>query len=449
MKAKVSIPEVGESITEGILTGWLKSDGEQVLAGEELFELETDKISMSVPAEVGGVLSILVREGSRVKIGQVVAEIETSATHTPAQDVVPIGAEAGDFPTATQKPKQDPGEGPPISPPSGIEQAKAKLETGRREMVLSPAVRRLVQQHKLDPKQIQGTGKAGRITKQDVVVSLEQRDQTSIAASGDQSKDISPVQALTTEIREKLPERLQQQVSRTAQARETRVRMSPLRHRITERLVQVQQNAAILSTFNEVDMSEVMAFRAKHKDKFEKKFDVRLGFMSFFVKAAVDALKTVPKLNARIEGEDIVYQHFYDIGVAVGTEAGLVVPIIRDADLLSFAEVERKIADFATRARNRKLKLEELTGGSFTISNGGVYGSLLSTPILNPPQSGILGMHRIQKRPMVVEDQIVIRPMMYLALSYDHRIVDGAEAVTFLKRIVECVEDPERMLLEV
>jgi 2-oxoglutarate dehydrogenase E2 component (dihydrolipoamide succinyltransferase) len=231
--------------------------------------------------------------------------------------------------------------------------------------------------------------------------------------------------------------------------RETRVQLSPLRQRITERLVQVQQTAAILTTFNEADMSNVIAFRAKHKDKFEKQFDVRLGFMSFFLKASVDALKTVPQLNARIEADEIVYQHYYDIGVAVGTEQGLVVPVIRDADRMSFAQIEKKINDLAERARHRRLTLPELTGGCFTISNGGIYGSLLSTPILNPPQSGILGMHRIQKRPVAVNEEVVIRPMMYLALSYDHRIVDGAQAVTFLKRIVECIEDPERMLLEV
>jgi 2-oxoglutarate dehydrogenase E2 component (dihydrolipoamide succinyltransferase) len=225
--------------------------------------------------------------------------------------------------------------------------------------------------------------------------------------------------------------------------------MSRLRARIAERLVLAQQQAAILSTFNEADMSAVMAFRARHRDKFEEKFDVRLGFMSFFVKAAVDALKTVPQLNARIEGDELVYLRYYDIGVAVGTEQGLVVPVIRGADRLSFAAIERQIADFSRRARARQLSLEELGGGGFTISNGGVYGSMLSTPILNPPQSGILGMHRIQKRPVVVADEIVIRPMMYLALSYDHRVVDGEQAVSFLKRIVECIEDPERMLLEV
>jgi len=420
MIAEVKIPEVGESITEGVLAAWYKKNGDLVQSGEDLFELETDKVTMSVPAEVPGKLEVLAEEGNTVKVGQVVGQIDTSAAkdrHLPSEPAVALP----EVPAQAKRPEAGEG-GTPLSPPAGIQQAKAKLESGD-QIPLSPAVRRLVEENNLDPEKISGTGKDGRITKEDVQAHLKS------AGGGKQLVPTTPAPVET--------------------GRETRVKMSPLRHRITERLVQVQQTAAILTTFNEVDMSRVMAFRSKHKDKFQEKFDVRLGFMSFFVKASVDALKTVPQLNARIENDEIVYQHYYDIGVAVSTEQGLVVPVVRDADRLSFAEVEKQIADYAQRARDRKLTLPELTGGCFTISNGGIYGSLLSTPILNPPQSGILGMHRIQKRAVVVDDQIVARPMMYLAMSYDHRIVDGAGAVTFLKRIVECLEDPERMLLEV
>ena len=382
---------------------------------------------MTVPAEVGGRLQQLAAEGDVVKVGQTVARLDTDQ----AADA-PEPVEAPEAPV-TPKPAREAeatGEGPPIAAASGPAQAAEKLASDEPPL-LSPAVRRLIEEHGLDASTISGTGKHGRLTKGDILKHLESR---------------KPATALATAP----PRQVEVSSSSTDAIRETRIRMSRLRSRIAERLVQVQQNAAILSTFNEVDMSAVIAFRSRHKDSFEKKFDVRLGFMSFFVKAAVDALKTVPQLNARIEGDEIVQQHYHDIGVAVGTEQGLVVPVIRDADQMSFAEIEKRIGEFAVKARERRLGLDDLTGGSFTISNGGIYGSLLSTPILNPPQSGILGMHRIQKRPVVTPDeQIVIRPMMYLALSYDHRIVDGAQAVTFLKRIVECVEDPERMLLEV
>ena len=428
MIVEVKVPEVGESITEGIITAWLKKDGEVVRAGEAIYELETDKVTMDVPADVGGQLSVLVAEGETVNVGQVVAKIDIDVAAqpepiTPQVDVPPEPVKKVEAPA----PKPDVGDGPPISAPAGLSQAAEKV---KRDMVppLAPAVRRLVAEHGLDPTAIPGSGRAGQVTKSDVLTHLQKPSPP---------QAIRPAQVPATIV-------VEQEIER-----ETRVKMSPLRHRIAERLVQVQQNAAILTTFNEVDMSKVMAFRARHKDKFEKKFDTRLGFMSFFVKAAVDALKTVPQINARLDGDDIVYQHFYDIGVAVSTDKGLIVPIIREADKLSFAAVERRIVDLATRGRDRKLTLDELTGGCFTISNGGIYGSMLSTPILNPPQSGILGMHRIQKRPVVVDDDIVIRPMMFLALSYDHRIVDGSQSVTFLKRIVECIEDPERMLLEV
>ncbi len=421
MIVEVKIPEVGESVTEGLLAEWLKADGDSVLADEALFELETDKVTMTIPAELPGRLQILVVAGETVPVGTVVGKIDTAASAQPSQTPIqPEAAAAHPTPVALAAPSvATTSEGPPIAPAAGMAQAQSKL-SAEEPMPLSPAVRHLLAEHDLPAASIKASGKGGRLTKNDVLLHMEKG---SVAPS---------YQAQAVEAKD-----------------ETRVKMSPLRHRITERLVQVQQTAAILTTFNQVDMSAVMDFRAKHKQAFEKKFDVRLGFMSFFVKAAVDALKTVPEINARIEGDDIVYQHYFHIGVAVGTEQGLVVPVIRDADRQSFAQIEAQISDMATRARSHRLKLEELLGGCFTISNGGVYGSLMSTPILNPPQSGILGLHRIEKRPMVVNDEIVIRPMMYLALSYDHRVVDGSQAVTFLKRIVDCMEDPQRMLLEV
>ena len=425
MIVEVKVPEVGESITEGIITAWLKKDGDIVRAGEAIFEIETDKVTMDVPADVGGQLAIVAAEGETVKVGQVVAKIDIDVAAEPE----PTAPQVADPPPEPEKkakpaPKRDVGEGPPISAPAGPAQAREKLEL---DIIppLAPAVRRLVAEHGLDPAAIPGSGRAGQITKTDVLTHMQK------------PQAIRPAHVPATVV-------IEQEVER-----ETRVKMTPLRQRIAERLVQVQQNAAILTTFNEVDMSKVMAFRSRHKDTFEKKFGIGLGFMSFFVKAVVDALKTVPAINARLDGDEVVFQHFYDIGVAVSTDKGLIVPIIRDADKMSFAEIERKIVDLAMRGRDRKLTLDELTGGSFTISNGGIYGSLLSTPILNPPQSGILGMHRIQKRAVVVDDEVVVRPMMFVALSYDHRIVDGAQSVTFLKRIVECIEDPERMLLEV
>jgi 2-oxoglutarate dehydrogenase E2 component (dihydrolipoamide succinyltransferase) len=443
MIVEVKIPEVGESITEGLLTVWLKKDGDVVKAGEELFELETDKITMGVPAEVPGRLSILTPEGETVEIGQAVARIDTDAAEQLTAGAPPVEEKeepklAEEFRPEPKAGPPDVGEGPVISAPAGIEQVKAKLKKDFQPPSLSPTVSRMLRENRIAPEQISGSGKGGRITRDDVIEYLESRP----VKPPPESQPAEPARPAASAGTEALTEA-------EKKGRETRVPLSPLRQRITERLVQAQQTAAILTTFNEADMSNVIAFRAKHKDKFQKQFDVNLGFMSFFVKASVDALKTIPQVNARIEADEIVYQHYYDIGIAVGTEQGLVVPVIQGADQLSFAKIEKKIADFAQRARSRKLTLQELVGGCFTISNGGVYGSLLSTPILNPPQSGILGMHRIQKRPVAVNEEIVIRPMMYLALSYDHRIVDGAQAVTFLKRIVECIEDPERMFLEI
>jgi 2-oxoglutarate dehydrogenase E2 component (dihydrolipoamide succinyltransferase) len=423
MAVEVKIPEVGESITEGFLAEWLQPDGAVVAVEDPLLVLETDKITMNVNAEHAGKLTIMVAEGETVEVGQVVASIDT--------DVAAVAAASTEKPAApAPEPVQQvpAAEAPPVVPAS-----TAKAHHGS----LSPAVQRLVLEHDLDPAAIDGTGKGGRILKGDVIRFLE---------SGPAA---APVPEPSTAPAVEEPERPRPQPVALPDQRQTRAPMSRLRQRLAERLVEVQQNAAILSTFNEADMSRVMALRAEFKEEFKKRHDIGLGFMSFFVKATVDALKTVPEVNAYIEGDEIVTNHYYDIGVAVSTDKGLVVPVVRDADRLSMAEIESSIADLAQRAQERRLELSDLTGAVFTISNGGVFGSLLSTPILNPPGSAILGMHTIQKRPVAVGDEIAIRPMMYLAVSYDHRLIDGREAVTFLKRIVECIEDPERMLLEI
>ena len=395
MATEIVVPALGESVTEATVSKWLKSAGDAVAVDEPLVELETDKITLEVPAAAAGVLgAIEVAEGRTVEVGAVLGSIEPGDGNAAPAPRVPARPEAS----------------PAAAPPS-----------------LSPAVRRLVDEHGLDPAAIAGTGKGGRLTKGDVLAHL--------AATADVPEEPAPPPAPVAK-------------SAPAGAREERVPMTRLRQRIAERLKEAQNTAAMLTTFNEVDMSAVIAMRARLRDAFEKKHGVRLGFMSFFVKAAVVALKEVPAVNAEIDGTDIVYKNHYDIAVAVGTEQGLVVPVLRDADALSFAGVEAGIADLSGRARDGTLTMQDLTGGTFTITNGGVYGSLLSTPILNPPQSGILGMHKIEKRAVAVDDELAVRPMMYLALSYDHRIVDGREAVTFLVRVKECIEDPERILLE-
>ncbi len=455
MSLEIKVPVVGESITEGVLVSWFKEEGESVQVDEALFELETDKITMTVPAEAAGRLSIRVPAGSKVAIGQVVGAIDPASASTAAGASTTAGAAA-----VAAAPPSD---GPPISPPAGFPQVAAKLA---RPEDLSPAVRRLVDEHRLDPRQIPPSGKDGRLIKEDVLRYLESAPAVTpapapgaAAAAPAAAKALAPRLAAVptpapapTPVRPppaKAPASRPRPGPEAQAARQVRRPMSTLRQRVAERLVAAQQTAAILTTFNEADLSAVLALRERYKQPFEKRHDARLGFMSFFVKAAVDALKVVPTVNWQIQGDEIVENHYYDLGVAVSTEHGLVVPVVRDADRLSFAELEVEIGELARRARERTLQLSDLAGGTFTISNGGVYGSLMSTPILNPPQSGILGMHAIKKRPVVVGDEIVIRPMMYLALSYDHRLVDGEQAVTFLRRVVECIESPERLLLEV
>jgi len=411
MSTEVKVPAVGESISSGVVSVWHKKSGEQVSAGDPLFTLETDKVSTEINAEKDGVLQTLVAEGAEVKIGDVVATIEEGTANE-------TKAEKKSEPAADKKeaPKEAPAE--------------------KSSAALSPATRRVVTEEKLDPQEIQGTGKGGRVTKNDAVTAAQNR-------AAPRASEPPAAKAKDDHAEEKQPPPVQSESGRF-----TRKKMSPLRRKIAAQLVMAQHTAAILTTFNECDMTAVQELRAKSQDAFTKKNGLKLGFMSFFIKATVEALKAVPTVNSRIEGEDFIQNHYYDIGVAVGTERGLVVPVVREADKKSFAELERDIADFATKAREGKMKIEDLQGGGFTISNGGVYGSLLSTPILNPPQSGILGMHTIQKRPVAIKDEVVIRPMMYLALSYDHRAVDGKEAVTFLITVKKCIEDPTKLSID-
>jgi 2-oxoglutarate dehydrogenase E2 component (dihydrolipoamide succinyltransferase) len=395
MATEIKVPSLGESIAEATVSKWLKRPGEPIALDEPVAELETDKVTLEVPAPAAGTLAeILAEEGDNVPVGAVLGTI------APTPTLPRIGGQGREGAGERERPAKREGEGQQAFERAG------------------PAVRKLIEESGLDRATIAPTGPGGRITKADV-----------LATRPPAPAPPPPVPA--------------------AGEREVRVRMSRLRRRIAERLKAAQNTAAMLTTFNEIDMSQAIALRERHRDAFEKKHGVRLGFMSIFLKAAIVALKELPAVNAEIDGDDIVYKNHYDIGVAVGTEHGLVVPVVRDADLLSFAEIEKAIADYARKARDSKLTIEELSGGTFTISNGGIYGSLLSTPILNPPQSGILGMHKIERRPVALGDKVEIRPMMYVALSYDHRIVDGREAVAFLVRIKECVEDPSRVLFEI
>ena len=409
MAIEVKIPAVGESITSGVVSAWHKKSGDFVNEGETLFTLETDKVSTEIVAEKAGVLETKVSEGREVKIGEVVATIDDSKR--PPEEKKEEKAK-----------KKEPQEKKKESEP----EKKATEETERKqsaEKPLSPAVRRIVEEEELGPEKIPGTGKGGRLTKADVLAAVQERGK---AGEKMEAREVEP----------------------SADGRFVRKKISPLRRKIAQQLVMAQHTAAILTTFNECDMSAVQELRSKSQEEFTKKNGVKLGLMSFFVKACVNALKAVPVVNGRIEDDDFIQNNFYDIGVAVGTERGLVVPVVRDADKKSFADLERDIFDYASRAREGKLKIEDLQGGTFTITNGGVYGSLFATPILNPPQSGILGMHKIMPRPVSVDGKVEIRPMMYLALSYDHRAIDGKEAVTFLIKVKECIEDPQKLPLD-
>jgi 2-oxoglutarate dehydrogenase E2 component (dihydrolipoamide succinyltransferase) len=442
MTIQVKVPSVGESVTSGVVSTWHKKSGEFVNEGEPLFALETDKVSTDIVAEKSGVLETKVPEGQEVKIGEVVAIIDDSKR---APEEKNSAAPARKKKTSEEKKKEAEPEKKAATVAAGDDRGRpaAAAELAQPESTppatdLSPAVRRIVEEEKIEPEEIAGTGPGGRLTKADVLKAMESRGKAepSEAEEKIETREVQPSADVSAE------------ASAKAEARFTRKKMSPLRRKIAQQLVMAQHTAAILTTFNECDMSVVQELRRTKQDEFTKKHGIKLGLMSFFVKAAVEALKAVPVVNGRIEDDDFIQNNFYDIGVAVGTERGLVVPVVRDADKKSFGEVERDIADYAARARDGKLKLEDLQGGTFTITNGGVYGSLFATPILNPPQSGILGMHKIMSRPVAVDGKVEIRPMMYLALSYDHRAIDGKEAVTFLIKVKECIEDPKKLPLD-
>ena len=431
MAIEVKIPSVGESITSGVVSAWHKKSGEFVSEGEALFTLETDKVSTEIVAEKAGMLETKVPEGQEVKIGEVVAIIDDSKRPAAGQkEEKPKKKEPEEKKKETEPEKKAAAEKAPVA--AGADRGRPQ-PTAATTTALSPAVRRIIEEEKLEPGKIRGTGEGGRLTKGDVLAAVQQRGKA----------DLSDVAAANAE--EKIEAR---EVEPSGDGRFVRKKMSPLRRKIAQQLVMAQHTAAILTTFNECDMSAVQELRRNKQDEFTKKNGVKLGLMSFFVKACVEALKAVPVVNGRIEDEDFIQNNFYDIGVAVGTERGLVVPVVRDADKKSFADLERDIADYASRARDGKLKIEDLQGGTFTITNGGVYGSLFATPILNPPQSGILGMHKIMPRPVGVDGKVEVRPMMYLALSYDHRAIDGKEAVTFLIKVKDCIEDPKKLPLD-
>jgi len=440
MAIDIKVPAVGESVKEALLAQWFKSDGDRVQKDEPIFLIETDKVTLEVVAEAGGILHITVTEGETIPIGSVVGNIETEAKEPAPEAAVaekPAPEQKPEKPQAAEKAEPQPEPKVPQAPhkPSqAAESGKQRIEPpagapGEAAAdLLSPSVRRLLAENDVDPGEISGTGPGGRITKSDVILYLESRTAPRPAAQGGAPKT------------ERVP---------AGDESIERKPMSPIRQRIAERLLSAKHGTAMLTTFNEIDMRNVQAFRSKYREAFTKRYNVSLGIMSFFIKASVAALKEFPAVNACIDGQDILYHHYYHIGVAVGAERGLVVPVIRHADRLRFAEIEIAIVDYVKKIRENRLELSDLEGGTFTITNGGVFGSLLSTPILNMPQSGILGMHKIEDRPVVVDGEIVIRPMMYVAFSYDHRMIDGREAVSFLKRIKECIESPERMMVEI
>ncbi|MEP3115905.1 2-oxoglutarate dehydrogenase complex dihydrolipoyllysine-residue succinyltransferase [Nisaea sp.] len=426
MATEIKVPVLGESVSEATVARWMKSVGDAVGLDEPLVELETDKVTLEVNAPAAGTLQEIVADvdatvGVDALLGVIAEGAAPAKKAEPAAKPAEAKAEAAPAPAAKEAPK-------PASAPVAAPVAAVTHEV----KTLSPAVRKLVEDNNLDPAKIKPTGKDGRLVKGDVLAAIEAG---TAKASASAPAGAAPAAAGP------LPPRAED-------PREERVKMTRLRQSIARRLKDAQNTAAMLTTFNEVDMGAVMGLRSEYKDGFEKKHGVKLGFMSFFVKACVAALKELPAVNAEIYGDELIYKNYYDIGVAVGTPQGLVVPVLRDADTLSFAGVEQGIGDLGRKARDGKLTMKDMTGGTFTITNGGVYGSLMSTPILNPPQSGILGMHKIQERPMVVNGKVEVRPMMYLAMSYDHRIIDGREAVTFLVRVKDALEDPRRLLID-
>ncbi len=464
MPVEIRVPALGESVVDATISKWLKAEGESVTAGEALVELETDKVNVDVPADQAGVLARIVRaEGDTVGVGETIAIIdENGASAQPATTSAPAQAAQPAPTTSTPAPALQPSA--PAEPPAAAQPVPAQEALGHQGEYhkpsmpdsaaqnpattitpVTPVARRVAADYAVDVREVPGSGPGGRITKLDVVKHIECAPPAPAPAA---SPPPPPAPAASAPTRPSTPPPASAPPLPRADGREERIRMSRRRQTIARRLVEAQQTAAMLTTFNEIDMSAVMEIRKRRKDTFKERHGVGLGFMSFFTRAAIGALKAFPLLNAEIQGDEIVVKHYYDIGIAVGAEEGLVVPVLRDADRKGFAQIEREIADLAKRARDGSLSIADLQGGTFTLTNGGIFGSLMSTPILNTPQVGILGMHKIQERPVVLDGQVVVRPMMYVALSYDHRIVDGSEAVRFLVRVKELVEDPETLLLE-
>jgi len=414
MTVDVKVPQLPESVTDATLVTWHKTPGQAVKRDENLVDLETDKVVLEVPAPISGIIKeIRIQNGATVTSGELLATLEPADVTSAAPEEMPMAAE-------------------PAEPAAIAAVAAVAPDAQDNAAKLSPAVRRLLEEHDIDATQIQGTGKGGRILKTDVETYVEQKIHPEADAAAEELP-LSPVAAASV----------------TGRRRDHRVPMTRLRARIAERMVEAQQTAAMLTTFNEVDLTQVMALRKRYKAAFEEKHGVRLGFMSFFINASIEALRRFPAVNASVEGNDTVYHDYFDIGIAVASERGLIVPVIRNADRMSFADLENTIREYGQKARDGSISMDELTGGTFTITNGGVFGSMLSTPILNPPQSGILGMHKIQERAMVIDGAVCVRPIMYVALTYDHRIIDGSEAVQFLVTVKESLEDPGRLLLQV
>jgi 2-oxoglutarate dehydrogenase E2 component (dihydrolipoamide succinyltransferase) len=431
MSVEIKVPEMGESIIEATISNWIKREGDQVRAGEPVVELETDKVNLEVSAPQNGVIERIERhEGDNVVVGEVIAVLSPSGEETSAPVEPETESRKAPQQQTTQSQESD------ASPQLDAQQPAPDAGNGHPVVKATPVAERFAQEQSIDLSKVKPTGSGGRITREDVEAYLKISGQSTQAAppsTGKKAQSDSPSKV---------------SAPRSPEGRETRQRMSRRRQTIARRLVEAQQTAAMLTTFNEVDMTRVMDLRKRRREMFKERFGVDLGFMGFFIKAVIGALKAFPALNAEIQGEEIVFKHYYDIGIAVGAEEGLVVPVVRGADAMSFAQLEESIRSFVQKVRDGSLSIEDLRGGTFTITNGGVFGSLLSTPILNPPQVGILGMHTIQQRPAAVDGQVVIRPMMYIALSYDHRIVDGREAVQFLVKVKELVEDPEALLFE-
>ena len=439
MSIEVKVPQLPESVTDATLVSWHKKAGELVRRDENLVDLETDKVVLEVPAPSDGVLKeIRVQDGTTVTSGQVLAVLDPDGAAQAAAEPAPAAEPSRERDAAAEAAADEAAREAVREKTPAERRAEAEAPRGAEAAAprdaaqrMGPAVRKLVEEHDIDPSAIRGTGREGRVTKADVLGYLARTQPDATTGLEDEAAEAVEAPAAA--------------VGR----REQRVPMTRLRRRIAERLVEAQHTAAMLTTFNEVDMSAVMALRKRYQESFQKRHEIKLGFMSFFVRASIEALRRFPLLNASIDGTDIVYHEYFDIGVAVSTERGLLVPVLRNAEAMGFAEIEKQIADFARRAGSGDIGLDELTGGTFTITNGGVFGSLMSTPILNPPQSGILGMHKIQERPMVVDGKIEIRPMMYLALTYDHRIIDGRDAVQFLVHVKESLEDPARLILQI